>query len=383
MPSTASAPDWARHPGLQPLWRAAFDALARNGRRLPRTFTVRGLDNLGRRETGALTGRILLDANVRIDATDLDSRLVARCGLGLLAVLDEILGPVPDLPGVAAAADAARTGPVADACARAERSGVTGEWVQDWARSVLAAGLVVRGGLTGDDLLTVLTVAAHLPGPTPVSRVQLAATRFGDAHALDAGTAKESVLLRAIAARTGAPLPGSADGRRVLWEAAGVAPDLVSSTCLMLGIDTGGDSAAAQRIRLAPGDPVHVTGWDLARLPPVWPSTRGVFVCENPRVLEAVAQRFAGTVPAVCVSGQPGLVSLDVLRRLWAGGSTLRYHGDSTGRAWRSPTGLSMWSGQRPGGCPPPTTWPEPAGAEPSWRVSLCPRSGMPGFPTP
>ena len=40
-----------------------------------------------------------------------------------------------------------------------------------------------------------------------------------------------------------------------------------------------------------------------------------VLVCENPRVLEAVAERRGGRVAAVCTSGQPALVVLDVLAR--------------------------------------------------------------------
>ena len=51
-----------------------------------------------------------------------------------------------------------------------------------------------------------------------------------------------------------------------------------------------------------------------------------MLVCENPRVLEAVAERFGGRLPVVCTSGRPALVVLDVLRGL--SGAELRYHGD-------------------------------------------------------
>jgi uncharacterized protein (TIGR02679 family) len=51
-----------------------------------------------------------------------------------------------------------------------------------------------------------------------------------------------------------------------------------------------------------------------------------VLVCENPRVLEAVAERHGGRVPSVCTSGQPALVVLDVLHAL--ADARLRYHGD-------------------------------------------------------
>ena len=52
-----------------------------------------------------------------------------------------------------------------------------------------------------------------------------------------------------------------------------------------------------------------------------------MLVCENPRVLEAMADRLSG-VSAVCTSGQPKLVNLELLRRLATAGAVLQYHGD-------------------------------------------------------
>jgi uncharacterized protein (TIGR02679 family) len=90
----------------------------------------------------------------------------------------------------------------------------------------------------------------------------------------------------------------------------------------------------ARRLSVAAdaGDPVHVTGWDLARDPLTVRSETSVLVCENPRVLEAVARRSwtgPGERPAVvCTSGVPGLVTTEVLQRLAACGARLAYHGD-------------------------------------------------------
>jgi uncharacterized protein (TIGR02679 family) len=69
---------------------------------------------------------------------------------------------------------------------------------------------------------------------------------------------------------------------------------------------------------------VHLTGWDLRRCTLRVPEV--VLVCENPRVLEAAAERGGGRTPVVCTSGQPALVVLDVLGELQ--GAELRYHGD-------------------------------------------------------
>jgi uncharacterized protein (TIGR02679 family) len=114
--------------------------------------------------------------------------------------------------------------------------------------------------------------------------------------------------------------------RRGLWERFGVRVDLVSTTCLTLGLRGRGDSSVAVRMALAAdaGDPVHLIAWDLRRVELQAPDV--VLVCENPRVLEAVAERCGGGVAAVCTSGQPALVVLDVLHAL--AGARLRYHGD-------------------------------------------------------
>ena len=101
--------------------------------------------------------------------------------------------------------------------------------------------------------------------------------------------------------------------------------DLVSATCLALGLRRR-DGPVAARLDLAAdaGDPVHLTAWDLRRcvlrVPPV------VLVCENPRVLEAVAEPLRRPGAVVCTAGEPALVVLDVLAAL--GGAELRYHGD-------------------------------------------------------
>ncbi|MCY7405071.1 MAG: DUF2399 domain-containing protein [Cryobacterium sp.] len=54
-----------------------------------------------------------------------------------------------------------------------------------------------------------------------------------------------------------------------------------------------------------------------------------MFVCENPAVVAAAADRFGADVPSlVCVNGQPGAAVIRLLTRLVDGGAVLRYHGD-------------------------------------------------------
>ena len=211
-------------------------------------------------------------------------------------------------------------------------------WGTAWADGIARHGLVTRFGLTSADLAAALDAIRRLP-VTGLSRPQFAADAFGDAHALDPGTVRESLVLRGLAARDGESVPTGQAARRLAWEQAGVLPDLVSSTCLLAGVRPGVDpgpalaaapSSALDRLWVAAsaGDPIHLTGWDLRSLPGSWRGVPRVLVCENPQVLEAVVGRFGAAVPVVCTSGQPSLVAMDVLRRLAAGGARLDYHGD-------------------------------------------------------
>jgi uncharacterized protein (TIGR02679 family) len=56
--------------------------------------------------------------------------------------------------------------------------------------------------------------------------------------------------------------------------------------------------------------------------------SQAVFVCENPRVLEAIDERGLDGIAIVCTSGRSTLVVLEVLRRLAESGAHTRYHGD-------------------------------------------------------
>lgn len=259
-------------------------------------------------------------------------------------------GTAPDLPTAIALLD----GPLVDR--RAERESAQAErdapfdaahswltahpvrlsWVEEWLASVRRSGVLARlqdAALRSQALVQALTVAASLTAASDapaVGRNELAARSCGDAHALDDGSVRGALVMRALALAAGVPLPAAAAERRALWERFGVVADTVSSTCLVLGLRPRSSSPVATRLCHAAdaGDPVHLTGWDLARSELDLSPDSEVLVCENPRVIEALAQRRGGEVPALCTSGMPNLVVLSVLGRLRAAGTTLRYHGD-------------------------------------------------------
>lgn len=53
-----------------------------------------------------------------------------------------------------------------------------------------------------------------------------------------------------------------------------------------------------------------------------------MLVCENPRLVEALAERAVPGWTAVCTAGEPNLVVDKVLGRLCEEGADMRYHGD-------------------------------------------------------
>jgi uncharacterized protein (TIGR02679 family) len=327
---------WVRDAALKPVWAAARERLERNGIEPRGTLTVRGLDRAGRHAVSGLVGRPVLRETVRLELAVLDDAARERGGAaGLVALLEALGGPLRNRVAERSASAAAREAP--HAAARewlAANPAVSPPWVEEWLSAVRGSGLLSRlddADLAGRRLVQALQVAHRLmTAGTPSARNVLAATVTGDAHALDDGTVLSQLVLRALALATGDPLPATTGERRALWERFGVSADTVSSTALVLGLRPVDESAAAARLRAAAdaGDPVHVTGWDLARTAVTVSAGTWVLVCENPRVLEAVAQRCGGRVAVACTSGMPGVVAVELLRRLRAGGAELAYHGD-------------------------------------------------------
>ena len=328
----AELPDWVANPFLAPLWarlRARVEAKA---------LAVSGqvqIELEGRQErhaVGALLGRSVTRDRVSVDLAKLDERLRERSGVGgLLEVLTAVGGaPLKDLAAQRAAFAVGREQPLELA-----RRSIDASWGEEWVRGLRRTGLLtnrpdgVRVITEAVTVLRALTAVDVLS--TSGSRVELAARLLGDAHALDQDRLLHQVVLRGLAAAAGCAVPTGAAERRALGEAYGAGPDLVSRTCLTWGLRPTGDEAVARRLVAVAdsGDPIHLTAWDLRRLSSLEGlSGATVLVCENPRVLEAVAEQARSPWPVVCTSGEPNTVVTAVLGLLVAGGARLRYHGD-------------------------------------------------------
>jgi uncharacterized protein (TIGR02679 family) len=318
---------WLDDPGLRRVWAVLRERLEARGLRAEGRVVLADLSREERHAVAGLLGRSVTSERVSLDLALLDADLAVRSGIGgLLAVVEHATrAPLRDRPRERAQHAAQRNAPIE--LARALLAGQP--WLDAWVQDVRRSGVLARATDAMAAVRTAAAAMARLAAPgdaraAGLSRTELAVAAGGHAHALDDGTTAAALVLRALAAQAGEPVPATTSARRDLWERAGVQVDLVSATCLTLGL-RGRTGPVAARLDLAAdaGDPVHVTAWDLRRCPLRVPDV--VLVCENPRVLEALAERGSAT-PVVCTSGQPALVVLDLLAALQ--GAELRYHGD-------------------------------------------------------
>ncbi len=235
---------------------------------------------------------------------------------------------------------------------------------------------VIRRRPPRDRVNAVAGVVVMLPDTDhPVLLSVLAARVAKDAHALDKSRPLGRAVARFLALRAtveqarseaelGATLAGfvdpirSAEGWRAAWSAGGVACDAISSQVLVLNLPLAGDASAVRLCRAAPGEPVWLTLRSLTGTLALAGSCT-IFVCENPSVVEASADRLgSASAPLVCTFGRPGLAALRLLDALYPCATLrVRADGDATGwsiisslidrfpdaKRWRMPDGFAAF----------------------------------------
>jgi uncharacterized protein (TIGR02679 family) len=163
----------------------------------------------------------------------------------------------------------------------------------------------------------------------PIGRTELASSIGGSSHALDDGTVLSALILRGIASALDATPPSTAIERRLMWERAGIRSDEVSTTVLTYGLRPTGRSAVAASVRRRSdgGCESHLTLRDLRRIDRLVVPGTVVWVCENPRILEA-AMDAGSQATIVCTAGNPVVTVSLSLERMSAEGAVVRYRGD-------------------------------------------------------
>lgn len=249
-------------------------------------------------------------------------QLLIECGAttSIREAVEDVRGPLRNRPAESANTHAAWD--LAFAVIADEREAVRLAW-SELRRSGIVRRLASQDPQRGWKLLVdASALVARLPADG-LPLAELAAQLTGDAHALDLGRPLGTIGLRLAQAVSGY----AGEDRRAAWALVGVELDPLSTSVLLLGVHARGDGLAARMLRACCelGEPCRLTLRQLRRdLIEIDDET--VFVCENPSVVLAAADRLGRrSRPLLCVEGQPGSAAKLVLA---AAGPRVRYHGD-------------------------------------------------------
>ncbi len=311
-------------PSLAPLWREVAAALDRNGLDWRGRLRLPELTPEGRRRLGVLLERWIGPERRAVALGELAHRMHRLTGQDLPAAL-VALGHAP--AGRREAAVARRTLLARrrdELDAAVEREFPDAPWALAWRDAAWTDGLLARTD-PAEVAGLVATVRAVLDagGTGTRSRSEVAAQLLGNAHALDSSDHRAALVTRALVARDG---PGE---ERTVWERAGLPLDLVSAPVLTWGLPLLGDAGVAPAVRAmtAAGLPVHLSTMALVIGPLVVAVGTVVLVVENPRLVEAAAQRQL-PAPVLTTAGNPATAPSLAMEQLLAAGAVLRYHGD-------------------------------------------------------
>src|SRR4051812_5499570 len=327
-----------------PVLNRLLEALRRRlelGRELVGQLTLRDATAEERRACDELFAR--RPTSGRSLTVDLDELTVlfreAGIASDLTLAVEALSGPVPNRRSLAAAVDATWHKLFADARDHwANAAPSMGAWLEELASLGTLKRLACGDPALGSELLReVALVIATLPvRGEPLAG--LAARIFGDAHALDPGSARSTLAVRAAARIGGISLEDNAEGRRSAWASVGVYLDELSTPALTLNLPASSNSMLAQLLRTAKqaGEPLHLSLRWLLRDPLDQEqalANRAVFVCENPTIVALAARQLGSRcAPLVCVNGQPATPVKVLLKQLVTAGAQLRYHGDMDGK---------------------------------------------------
>lgn len=204
-------------------------------------------------------------------------------------------------------------------------------WLEDIFTSGLLRRLVRGVPESGRALLQVaLTIAQRLP-ERDVPLAVLAAEVAGNSHALDRHKPLGTLASRLAAHMAGLKPPEDSDERRLAWESVGVICDELSAPALTLGLRAMPDTLVGRlSTQFADaGEPCRISTRQLQRESPRWILDEPVYICENPTIVAAIADRLGeNSRPLVCTEGQPRTACRQLLDSLAKAGAQLRYHGD-------------------------------------------------------
>lgn len=319
-PSSLTGPD------LSPLWDAVRDRLERLGSMRRGRLRIPPLSTGGRQHLTSLLGRSL---TATVDLVELE-RALERVGAGpdLVRALDS-LGHAMSFANEDRRTER-RVRADAREAVRVEVSVWPELWGTSWINDVIQSGLL--RGLDNDGAVGLVRdvrrcLDALSCADQPRSRVDLAARVLGDSHALDPGTRLSASVMRGLRHHYAIELYDDTD--RTVWDRAGAPNDSVSAPALTwnLPIVAGDGLAPIAWTATSLGVVAHLSQMALRSNPVKVEAGTVVLVTENPRVVEAAAQRRS-TLTVISTNGNPSVAVRLLLTQLLESGAEVRYHGD-------------------------------------------------------
>lgn len=319
--------DWARKSGPTMVLDAVRTRAKRGHRTESGSLSSLSLSSEQRREVGLLLGTRWEVSGQPVNLKNLAARL-AEHGLSTRQLIELLDGkPITENRALREQSKAAAIAERTQAAATLIAAGLPSPTVDLW---LTDPGLPRPGDGTLDALATtVARVWQHLPETGEYVRLaRLAADVLRDAHGLDASEAAGRAVARLSAVVHGLERPQrSGPTWREAWAAIGVQCDGVSSRVLILNLPLTGTSPASCQSTAVPGEPLWLT---LRALGGAW-STQAhtVFVCENPTVVEAAADKLgASCPPLVCTDGIASGAAVELLTGLTRAGCQLNLRAD-------------------------------------------------------
>jgi uncharacterized protein (TIGR02679 family) len=324
-----------RGEGWRRMLAAARRSLERTGGTLDRSIGLNSPTDPERRAVIGITGsyRPQTVKRLTIELTTLDAALRRRYGTGLHDIVVMLAGPLRDRPAEREREQRQRTEAIATA---GESVLASEEWFGAWWSELEADGAITRLLRRGDARLLehAVRILEHLnrraPG-NPIPLPVLAEQVTGDTKALLAGGPLATLVLRALAIRSGLePMQRNRAGQRALWEMHGAIADDLASQVLLLNVRCRGSGLVSGWLNDASrfGVPFRLTLQQQAA-DDILPVHAEVFVCENPAVLRVAASELgADCPPLVCTEGMPSAACHKLLDSAVAQGARLHWRAD-------------------------------------------------------
>lgn len=323
----SSVPASLRHDDLLIVWQAARRQLERHGPVRRGTVSMPPVSDAAALRLSSLLSRSLTS---RLDLALLEKMLIDQ---GIGENLDQALHLLGAPASQQRLADrvVAQRRQAARECVDTLVEQWPEAWVIVWANWLFHSGQMVNEDETSARVLLNQVRAVLDRQATAyrgaIARNELAVSVCGSAHALDDGALLERCARRALWHVIDEQVAYS-DGR-IVWMTAGIHTDRVSAPVLAwnLPLDASTALGSISAAAFAAQVPIHLSAMALANHPIVCDQREPVLLVENPRLVEAAAERQVQHC-VIATNGNPSNAVMRLVLALLEQGVEVRQHAD-------------------------------------------------------